>query len=265
MFGAVAGVWRRRRWINELLVLGGLYLTYELVRGTNNAGAAKAFGNGIRLLNLETLVHLDPEHALNTVFEATPALAVPAVFFYATAHYVVTLAVLIWLWRAHPRHYRRLRTVLVVATLIGLVGFWVMPTAPPRMLGGFVDTMAQWSQIGWWGGAASAPDGLQHLTDQYGAMPSLHVGWALWCGWAIARHARHRATKVIGVLYPITTAVVVIGTANHYLADAIAGAFVMSLAAALVIAFRVLWARHAATLLVRYAHEGSSRRAVPTP
>jgi hypothetical protein len=67
------------------------------------------------------------------------------------------------------------------------------------------------------------------MTNQYAAMPSLHCGWALWCGVMLWRHGGTRLTKVVGVAYPLLTAIVVMGTANHYLLDAVAGVVVMGL------------------------------------
>jgi hypothetical protein len=87
--------------------------------------------------------------------------------------------------------------------------------------------MAYYSSYGWWGGEASAPRGLGGLTNQYAAMPSLHVGWALWCGVMLWRHGGTRTAKVAAVVYPLVTTLVVMGTANHYFLDAVAGAAVM--------------------------------------
>jgi hypothetical protein len=87
--------------------------------------------------------------------------------------------------------------------------------------------MAQYSSYGWWGGEASAPRGMGGMTNQYAAMPSLHVGWALWCGVMLWRHGGTRLAKTAGVVYPLVTTLVVMGTANHYFLDAVAGAAVM--------------------------------------
>jgi hypothetical protein len=65
------------------------------------------------------------------------------------------------------------------------------------------------------------------MTNQYAAMPSLHEGWALWCGVMLWRYGRTRTLKVAGVAYPLLTTIVVMGTANHYLLDALAGVAVM--------------------------------------
>jgi hypothetical protein len=76
------------------------------------------------------------------------------------------------------------------------------------------------------------------MTNQYAAMPSLHVGWALWCGVMLWRHGRTRLAKVVGVAYAVLTAVVVMGTANHYFLDAVAGVAVMGVG--LLLAPRVM-------------------------
>ena len=93
--------------------------------------------------------------------------------------------------------------------------------------------MAQYGSYGWWGSDASAPRGMGHLTNQYAAMPSLHVGWSLWCGIMLFRFGRHWTIRTLGVIYPVVTTLVVLGTANHYLMDAAAGVLVMGIGFAL--------------------------------
>ena len=211
------------RWWREVMLIGALYLLYDFVRLLVAAGDGEAFTNAHRVLSLERALHIADETGLNHAVSATPELGVPLSYAYATLHYVVTPAVLVWMWRRRPGRYRGARTALVVATLLGLIGFWFFPTAPPRMLPGYVDTLARFHEWGWWGAAASAPRGLAGLTNEFAAMPSLHVGWAAWCGWQLARNATWRWLRVIGVVYPVFMFVVVVGTANHYIADAAAG------------------------------------------
>jgi len=102
-------------------------------------------------------------------------------------HFAVTLAFLVWLYRRRPQAYRTARGVLLAMTLLALVGYWLYPLAPPRLMpgGGFVDTVRIW---GTWGVAASEP--VTSASNQYAAVPSMHVGWALWCG-------RHRAARAL--------------------------------------------------------------------
>jgi hypothetical protein len=104
------------------------------------------------------------------------------------------------------------------------------------MLPGFVDTMAQYAGTGWWSNDASVPRGVGSLTNQFAAMPSLHVGWALWCGWQMVRFGKHLITRVSGVLYPALITLVVVATGNHYLLDAFAGVAVVFLAMVVVAA-----------------------------
>ncbi|WP_078961600.1 phosphatase PAP2 family protein [Streptomyces fradiae] len=222
----------RPRWWAELPLIALVYVAYSAGRLLVRGDITTAVDHGLAILRFEQAFHLNAEHPLNRWFTEFPALGVPAAFFYASLHYLVTPAVLVWLWLRRPAGYRAARTWLLLSTVIGLAGFSLYPTCPPRLLEaryGFVDSMAQFATYGWWGGEASAPRGLGGLTNQYAAMPSLHVGWALWCGVILWRHRRTLWTRVLAVGYPLLTTVVVLGTANHYFLDAAAGATVMGL------------------------------------
>ncbi|MGH8866789.1 MAG: phosphatase PAP2 family protein [Actinomycetes bacterium] len=216
----------------ELLVAGLAYLAYEVARlwAVGDTGTALATGRAI--LEAEELVGLDVEAGLNAAFGAIPLVAVASCYFYALCHYLVTPIVLVWLFRTDRVTYRRGRTALLVATAAGFLGHWLLPTAPPRMLPGFDDTMATWAAWGWWGGSGGVPSGMEGLANPVAAMPSLHVGWAVWCGWYLFRVSKRPVVRAVGVVYPIATTVVVVGTANHYLLDAVAGAAVIAFGAA---------------------------------
>ncbi|MEV0319024.1 phosphatase PAP2 family protein [Streptomyces sp. NPDC050658] len=220
----------RLRWWTELPLIALIYAAYSAGRLLARGDVSSAVDHGLALLRAERFLRLDAESPLNRLFTANAWIGVPADFWYASLHYLVTPAVLVWLFRSRAVRYRAARTWLMVSTLIGLVGFTLLPTCPPRLLEkshGFVDTMAQYSDYGWWGGEASAPRGLGGMTNQYAAMPSLHVGWALWCGVILWRYGRTPLTKAVAVAYPLITTIVVMGTANHYFLDAVAGVAVM--------------------------------------
>ncbi|WP_277438354.1 phosphatase PAP2 family protein [Streptomyces sp. SPB162] len=222
----------RLRWWTELPLIAVVYALYSCGRLLVRGDVGNAMESGIDILHLEELMRIDPERWLNGICTKYAAIGVPADFAYASLHYLVTPAILVWLWRRRPTHYRAARTWLMLSTLLGLIGFTLMPTAPPRLLDsshGFIDTMAQYGSYGWWGQEASAPRGLGGLTNQYAAMPSLHVGWALWCGIMLWRYGRTPLVRSLGILYPLLTTFVVMGTANHYLLDAVAGAAVMGI------------------------------------
>ncbi|WP_112469910.1 phosphatase PAP2 family protein [Streptomyces triticisoli] len=221
---------RRLRWWTELPLILLVYGCYSAGRLLARGDVSTAVDHGLAILRIEKLLYLNAEHPLNRLFTREPWLGIPADFWYASLHYLVTPVILVWLFRARTTLYRAARTWLMTSTFIGLIGFTLLPTCPPRLLSpehGFVDTMAYYSSYGWWGGEASAPRGLGGMTNQYAAMPSLHVGWALWCGVVLWRHCGTRTAKVAAVVYPLVTTLVVMGTANHYFLDAVAGAAVM--------------------------------------
>ncbi len=214
-------------WAGELALLSVLYLAYSAARLVGGATTGEAFGHAGDLLALERSLHLAVEARANAALQAVPALAVAASYWYSLLHYVVTPAVLVWAYRRHRPYYGRVRNALVAASALGLVGFTLVPMAPPRMLPGYVDTLASTAHLGWWGAQASAPRGLGGLTNQLAAMPSLHVGWAVWVTWVVLRLARRRWVRLAALAYPLVTTAVVVGTANHYLLDAVAGAAVV--------------------------------------
>ncbi|MDT0265587.1 phosphatase PAP2 family protein [Streptomyces sp. DSM 44915] len=222
---------QRPRWWTELLLLLVAYGAYSCARLLARGDVSTAVDNGLSILRLERALWLHAEEPLNRLFTEEPWLGVPSSFAYASLHYLVTPAILIWLFRCHPTRYRLMRTWLMASTMLGLVGFTLMPTSPPRLLPGghgFVDSLAQYSGWGWWADDASAPSGMGDFTNQYAAMPSLHVGWSVWCGVALWHYGgRSGWVRAAAVGYPLITTMVVMGTANHYFLDALAGVTVM--------------------------------------
>jgi PAP2 superfamily len=217
---------RAVRWWRELILVVAFYAIYDAIRGVIAGSVPQAQSDAVDLLRWERWTRLDPEHTLNNALQHTGVLAIPACYFYATLHFIVTPAVLIWTYRARPAAYRNARTVLAVVTASALIGFWRFPTAPPRLLtdGGFHDTPAAYGNWGWWGSDASVPAGAAAIANQFAAMPSLHMAWAAWCGATVFRLTSRRWLRALAVAYPALTALAVLGTANRYLADAVAGA-----------------------------------------
>jgi hypothetical protein len=252
---------RRLSWWRELAFVAVIYAAYDLTRGLGDGSIAEAVTNGRLFMHWEQVLHLDPEHTLNQAVHGVTFLAVLSSYFYSTMHFAVTLAVLVWMYRRHAAQYRFARSALAMSTVLGLIGFWLVPTAPPRLIAGsgIRDTLADVSRWGWWGGEGSVPRGLGSLSNQFAAMPSLHVGWALWCGVLLVCYSSSRIVKTLGALYPIATSVVVMATGNHYLLDVLAGVLVVSLGTALAWTLRAvrrrLHARRAMALALAAPHE----------
>jgi len=209
--------------LHEIALIVLLYVAYSAARLVADADLSTATANARDLLHVESALHLDVERWANSAVTAAPWLALAGSYWYAVLHYVLTPAVLAWVYHRRPARYREFRNALVTGSAVGLVGFVLLPMAPPRLLPGYVDTLAATSGHGWWGSNASAPRGLGGLTNELAAMPSLHVGWALWCTWVVFLCTRHRSARVLALAYAVGTTLVVVATANHYVLDAVAG------------------------------------------
>ncbi|MFB9835654.1 phosphatase PAP2 family protein [Actinoallomurus acaciae] len=230
------GSWSPRLW-REIALVAVFYGAYTLVRLLIPHDESAAYVHAGQVMRLEHALGPNVELTLNHALLRVPLLAKAANIFYATAHFLVTLTVLVWLYRRRPRQYRWLRTSLLLATAIALIGFWVYPLAPPRFLGGagFVDPVTAFHSFGLY----SSPQA-GSLTNQFAAMPSMHAGWALWCAVAVIVSTRRPLIRALAALYPIVTITVIFSTANHYLLDAVAGITVMvfALFAGLIIHLR---------------------------
>ncbi len=220
--------WLRGRpgltWWSEILLLAALYGIYSLVRNSVGDVSAIAFENATSILRFEDAWDLALERGLNDWVQGSGALAAVVALHYATLHFLVTPAVLIWLYRRRRADYRVVSGALMATTAVALLGFYLMPTAPPRLMRSedFVDVMSQTASWGWW--PTSGAPASDAISNQFAAMPSLHCAWALWCGIVLAVMVRRTWVRVIGVLYPLSTFFVVMGSGNHFLLDVVAGA-----------------------------------------
>ncbi|MFG3003849.1 bifunctional glycosyltransferase 87/phosphatase PAP2 family protein [Streptomyces calvus] len=213
----------------ELLLIRVTYAAYAKVRlaatGDNAAaGRARAEEHGQQILDFERVLHLDIEHAVNHAVVKIDWLRHFFDFYYTSFHFIVPLTVLGLLYWRRPVDYRWARSSLGFATLLALIGFWLYPLAPPRLMPdlGIIDTVHGVQDF-------SKPDygTLTALTNQYAAMPSLHFGWSLWCGLVIAIIAPKAWMKALGLLHPLFTASAIVATGNHWVLDAAGGAVVV--------------------------------------
>ncbi|NHC44257.1 phosphatase PAP2 family protein [Motilibacter aurantiacus] len=225
----------RPTWWQEALLLLGMLLAYDVIRLAATDDLGVALRHAGELLDVERALGLHVEATLNSAVAGHRWLEVAASYWYAALHYTVTPAVLVLLWWRRPGEYRRLRAALVVPTAVALVGYLAYPTAPPRLVAGYTDVLLATSDVGWWAGHGGGVRGASQTVNQLAAMPSMHVGWALWCGLVLAHLAPRPWLRALALAYPATTALVVVVTANHWVLDAVAGAALILVAwAALV-------------------------------
>ncbi|MDT0490602.1 bifunctional glycosyltransferase 87/phosphatase PAP2 family protein [Streptomyces griseus] len=210
----------------ELLLIRAVYSAYSQVRLAATAGRPVAEEHGRQIHAIEQWLHIDIELWVNHTVVEIAWLREFFDYYYSTFHFLVPLAILGVLYARRPADYRWARTSIGFATVLALVGFWLYPLAPPRLMPGlgFIDTLHGVQDF-------AKPDygTLTGVTNQYAAMPSLHFGWSLWCGVVIVILAPKLWMKALGLLHPLFTVAAIVATANHWVLDAVGGGLVVAL------------------------------------
>jgi hypothetical protein len=243
----------RTLWWKELLIVAIFYGIYTMIR--NQFGSAlvngvdvplHSFTNAVRVIRIERALGLYHEESIQDFFLPYTWLIETMNTYYGTAHFFVTLGVFILLFKRRPDVFGQWRNTLAAMTGLAIIGFVLFPLMPPRLLDapcpsatggfggaciehelrnyngatnfGYVDTIAEFG--GPWafneGPAAS-------LSNQYAAMPSLHIGWSTWCVFALWPLAKKRWKRIALFLYPATTLFCIVVTGNHFWLDGLGG------------------------------------------
>ena len=243
---------RPLRWWREVLIAVGFYPLYSLVRSLFGSGGVGdldiAFNHAKAVIHVERAVGLFFEPRLQRWYLSLPHQGFVRWWnvYYGTAHFVVTIAVLIFAFRRTPERYAFARTAFAAMTTLALIGFATFSLMPPRLLDdntrfgacngreegchgyGMHDTIAEHGGLWQFGSGAGST-----VSNQYAAMPSMHFGWSSWCALTLAAGMRRRRWKLAVFLYPAITLFCILVTANHYWIDALAG--VVALGAGLAI------------------------------
>lgn len=202
-------------------------LCYETVRGAADGQRVEAFANAATVIEWERATGTYFEPALQAALLDHRWLIDVANFAYMNSHFVVTAGFLVWLYLYRNESFYFVRNMFMVAMALALVGYALVPTAPPRLLPseGFVDTLTAYAEVN----HDSAL--VQMFVNPYAAIPSMHVAFSLMIGVPGALIARHRASRAFWCAYPLMVLFVVVVTANHFWLDAAAGALVAGLSA----------------------------------
>ncbi|HET9118973.1 MAG TPA: phosphatase PAP2 family protein [Solirubrobacterales bacterium] len=201
-------------------------LSYEAVRGIADGAREQAFVNGANVISLEKSLHTFFEPSLQSVFINHDWVIDFANYMYMNSHFVVTTAFLVWLYIFRNQNFYFVRNMFVVAMALAIVGYALVPTAPPRLFPqeGFVDTITDFAQV-------NHDSGLVKLfINPYAAIPSMHVAFSTMIGITGVLVSRHKITKFLWAAYPVLVFWVVVVTANHFWIDGAAGLLVAALA-----------------------------------
>lgn len=200
----------------EVAFLLLVILLFSWLHAAVGKDAAAATANALTLQSMERALHLDIALGTNQWLTAHPALIQPAVYYYRL-YYVAIIGVLVWVFIRHADVYVKARRTLVAMVVLVLPVYWAVPMSPPRFaLPGVVDIIAEHDILG--GHASQEIDDGQTV---YSAMPSMHVGWSLWCAYAVwcALRVSHPRPALLSWLFPLGMVAVVLTTGNHYVLD----------------------------------------------
>ena len=212
------------RWWREVLYVLVFYGVYSAVRNTQGSAAVSAehaFNNATQIIRAEEWLAIFVEEPIQEAFLDARWFIQFWNVFYGTAHFAVTAFALIWCFRRLPERYARWRNTLAWMTGLALIGFALYPLMPPRLLPasyGFVDTLKDIG--GLWSFDSGA---MAKVSNQYAAMPSLHIGWSTWSACVLWQLFPRRTVRVLAVTYPFLTTFCIVVTGNHYLLDAAGG------------------------------------------
>jgi len=200
-------------------------LCYETVRGIAEGNANLAFANARAVIDFESSIGLFFEEGLQEAVLGTWLIDV-ANFAYMNSHFVVTTVFMVWLYLYRNEHFYFVRNMFMVAMGIALIGYALVPTAPPRFFEelGFVDSLDMVS-------VNHDSAFVQMFVNPYAAIPSMHCAFSLMIGVAGVRVSRHLASKVLWCAYPLFVFWVVMVTGNHFWIDGAIGWMVAGLAA----------------------------------
>jgi PAP2 superfamily len=242
------------RWWRELIYVVLVYGAYSAVRNQFGSGGGTvdpepAFNHAKAIIQLQRNIGLYFEDSLQRWYLDLPLNGLIRFWnvYYGLFHFVVVAIALVWMFRKAPWRYRLWRNTLAFTTLLALIGFASFSLMPPRLLDdpgefggcqiyapdqdlpdeageppcdryGFVDTVARYG--GW---ASFGSEEMAAVSNQYAAMPSMHIGWSTWCALVLAPLVRRRWLRALVIAYPFITLFDIMVTANHYWIDGVGG------------------------------------------
>ena len=248
----------RMVWWKEAIIISIFYSVYTAIRNQFGSTLVEgvsvpnhAFTNAIRVIRFERWIGLFHEETIQEWFLPHIWFIKTMNVYYGTAHFFVTLGVFIALYKFRPSVFGQWRNTLAVMTALAIIGFSLFPLMPPRLLDapcpdagfgakcipselrtrngaenfGFVDTIKEFG--GPW--AFDSGPGSK-LTNQYAAMPSLHIGWSTWCAFGLWPIARKLWMRLALLIYPSVTMLCIIVTGNHFWIDGVGGLLVFAVA-----------------------------------
>lgn len=232
----IRSVWRQYPALREIAIFIGALMVYQGSRALVVGDTSTAIENAAGVMAWEQSAGLFFELSIQRWALDNVEIVEILNYFYLSAHWIVTTAFFVWLWYQRRSVYPYVRNAFLAANGIALIIFMVYPVAPPRLLGGgFVDTLHRVSDVDLHGGALSG------LFNPYAAVPSMHFGYSIMIAIVAVWLIRNWPMRLLAFAYPVIVFFTIVGTANHFVIDAVAGFAVVAAGFALIAAW--MWLR----------------------
>jgi membrane-associated phospholipid phosphatase len=219
----------------QLLIWFGFLAAYQVARGVADRDPTRAFANGWRVIDVEQRLAGLGELTLQGWTQSSRVLETLVSWTYWNSEFTVIGLALLWVYFRRNAAFLRFRNTILLANVLGLIGYVFLPTAPPRLFTsmGFTDTLSQF-------GGLNHGSGLVELaSNPYAAMPSLHAADALIAGVILASVVRRPVWKAVWLLWPAWVWFAVMATGNHFWLDVLAGIVLAVISLAIVYRARV--------------------------
>ncbi|MDP9304075.1 MAG: phosphatase PAP2 family protein [Actinomycetota bacterium] len=214
----------------QLLIWFGFLAAYQVARGVADRDPTRAFANGWRVIDVEQRLAGLGELTLQGWTQSSRVLETLVSWTYWNSEFTVIGLALLWVYFRRNAAFLRFRNTILLANVLGLIGYVFLPTAPPRLFTsmGFTDTLSKF-------GGLNHGSGLVELaSNPYAAMPSLHAADALIAGVILASVVRRPVWKAVWLLWPAWVWFAVMATGNHFWLDVLAGIVLAVISLAIV-------------------------------
>jgi len=203
----------------QMLLLFCANAIYEVTRAALEGPTDVALAHAHDIIRAEKAMRIFVERDLQQWALDAPSYVMDvAKWTYQNCQRLITWSFCIWLYLRRNPFFPRVRNTIITLDILGLLGYWLYPTAPPRLTPGFgfIDVLDPTQ-------ANLRSSLVGSLTNLYAAVPSLHCAYALLLGITGYRACRHLVTRLIWALYPVLVVFSTVVTGNHWILDAVAG------------------------------------------
>lgn len=198
----------------EFALISGLYSVWRVARELPFTHEPGALDRARKIDDVQQFLHLPTEISMQHFVLAHDWMAQLTNGYYATLHVPGLLMFLVWLFVRHRERFPHWRNGLALVTLGCLVIRFVR-VAPPR----FIDELEFVNLSDRYGLGVYGPVG-HGVSDQFAAMPSIHVAWAGVVALGIFTSTTSRWRWLYVMHLPLTMFVVA-ATGHHWWLDGV--------------------------------------------